>query len=144
MTNLQSCQQFGKVYDSEAQCITGGNGSGTVQWCNWTWGSGVECYPIDDTGLSIGLISNLQACQAYGKVYADEAACIAGGDGNNDGTLLWCNWAWGSAVECHPITNPNGQNPENRGLTNLQTCQQFGKVYADEAYCIAGGDGKTM
>jgi hypothetical protein len=141
MTHLQVCNAIGKVYNSEALCIEGGTGEGQVKFCNWKWGSDVDCHPIAD-GMNVDnpTMTNLETCEAFSKVYDSEAQCIAGGSGA--GQVEWCDWGWGKQThDCHPMTNPNAIDPTNAPMTQYEVCVEWHMAYPNQAACIAGAGG---
>ncbi|MCL2218517.1 MAG: hypothetical protein FWB94_01340 [Chitinispirillia bacterium] len=94
-----------------------GCGTGTgAKYCRWD-GDPTNCWEIGTQWSDENTATEAACIAAYGEVVTN---C------NTASTLQYCDWGAGG---CYAITNPNSPaDPPNSHLTNLQNCQNNGRV----------------
>jgi len=98
---------------------SGGTSTGT--FCRWN-GDPTECYEIGGPWSDEATATEASCRANYGEVVTN---C------NAVSSVQWCRWPTG----CFAIANPNDQDPQNPGMTNLQACQAHGHLFNDKATC---------
>jgi uncharacterized repeat protein (TIGR02543 family) len=153
---ISACETDGALYYGvNSSALTAANEYGKGVSCSENGGTAIStpgtdpgikkycCWPVNGTE---------GGCHEIGGTYSDaatktEASCEANGgvvQTNNTPPTVSVFCGWGSADKCYPMSNPDGNDPDNKGMTYLQACNEYGTVYNSMEACQTGETNKVV